>query len=163
MKKILLIIFGTLMCALVIFLKPIVYFIPILADNTKPWTFGMFLNLLYSAKRYSLHSLFRRIISITKNPNLTLQYLRILLVKNTNISQPTLCQVNINNLVFQHDVQTDHAHHLQRIEEAKQNKVLTSFSPIIVVDDKIHDGHHRVDAYKKAGIKQIQCLVYNTK
>jgi hypothetical protein len=172
-KKLGLIIFGIFLCLMPILLYPVILvarqFIP--SKKTSPWNEGLILNTLHAWLRYDITSWLRRIISICKNPNLTLQYLRILLNKYEILPQIFTVEMPIELLVPQHSIETSHEHHRKRVEAYKNGNFdcesLHSYSPIIVVSIEglylIQDGHHRIAAMKEAGLTTVTVLMYKGK
>lgn len=123
------------------------------------WTHGLFKNVFISYRRYDTKSWARRLLCVFKNPKIVDQYLKILTTKKKVVLVGKV-NVNIANLIPSHDVCTDHEHHRNRVRSYKDNIKVDSFSPIIVVDNVIHDGHHRITAMIEAGIKETEVLQY---
>lgn len=131
-------------------------------DNMPPtWTNGLVLNTIIAYRRYSMASWVRRLVLVFIYPSISFQYIKILQTKQS-VQGGESRLVRINDLIPQHETQTSHPHHRHRVEQARLGKVLDSFSPIIVVDNTIHDGHHRIAAYKEAGLgdSAVECLFY---
>lgn len=162
-KNLLLIILGITLCIIPITLSPVLYFLK--NESNRPWNDGLIKNTLRAYLRYNAVSWIRRMISICKNPKLTVQYINILLTKKKYDYSATVF-VSVKDLIPQHDVQTDHWHHRSRVffyQMGMANQV-TSFSPIIVSKRNgklyIEDGHHRIAAMKEAGIEETPALVF---
>lgn len=126
---------------------------------TKTWNNGLFGNVLVAYKRYDYKSWARRMVSVYKNPKIVLQYLDILFQKY-EVEYVGKKIVQLSSLEFSHDIQTDHQHHRERVKKYLQGEIVESFSPIIVLDNKIQDGHHRVAAMQEAGIQTAEVIVY---
>lgn len=131
-------------------------------ENNQPWCDGLIKNTLRAYKRYTARSWLRRIAYLFKNPRVVDQYLKILINKQ-EIEYVGEVAVYLDYLIPSHDTQTTHKHHRARVEQYKQNKQVNSFSPIIVVDNFIHDGHHRVEAMREAGIAIAMVSKYVSK
>lgn len=160
LKNICKVLLGVILILPAILFGNIIKVLPMDVSENSPWTDGLFKNLMKAYKRYNTKSWVRRLILVFHYPDLSIQYLKILLT-NEKISSGVFKVVDINSLIPQHDVQTNHLHHRKRVLNAKNGMILESFSPIIVVDNIIHDGHHRVMAYKEAGVKQVEVLFFN--
>jgi hypothetical protein len=102
-----------------------------------------------------------RFIFIIRHPDLAAQYTRILFTKKT-VHYLSYKTVKVDDLVPQHDVLTDHQHHRQRVADLKNGLLISGNSSIVVVDDVIFDGHHRVAALKEAGINYVRAEVYTS-
>lgn len=126
------------------------------------WTNGLIKNVITAYRRYDTKSWIRRFLSILKNPLLVDQYINILLTKK-QVRYLGKLTVNPFDLVPSHDVCVDHNHHRKRVEDYKNNLIVKSFSPIIVVDMKINDGHHRIAAMKEVGLKEVEVHYYTEK
>jgi len=129
-------------------------------DDSSPWVRGLFGNILLAAKRYGPKRLLFRLKFIRKNPELALQYFKILSTKADVIYAGDVW-IRVKDLVPQHDVFTDSDHHRERVKAAKEGRRLTSDGgPIITVDYKIHDGHHRVAALEEASMEWVLVKKY---
>lgn len=153
MKNNILRIIGWVLCIPAILLGPIAratYY-----NTNRPWVDGLVINIWRAYAKYDTKSWIRRMISIYKNPSLTVQYLKIL--KNKQIvyycGATTIKSNILNNM---HDTQTDHAHHRQRVDLLRAGKKIKSqYGPMIVVDNIVHDGNHRLSVYKEVGDRNI--------
>lgn len=140
---------GWFLCLPAILLGPVAKLT--LCDVSRPWVDGLWVNTWRAYKKYNAGSWLRRMISIYKNPDLTTQYLKILLTKKQVklIGEVLADPVALRPL---HDIQTDHGHHRERVKEGRLGKVPSSqFGPIILVGEDVHDGNHRVGALQEAG------------
>ena len=125
------------------------------------WSEGFFLNTLKAFKRYKFKGSLIRIQNSLDNPSIFFQHLKSLSNKQ-KVKCLGLKKVKVDQLHSSQAI-TDNYYHQQRIRKAIQfHKVPESISPIIILDNEIHDGHHRVDVCKKAGIKEVECLVYSS-
>lgn len=159
--KPLLVLTGWLLCIPAILLGPLVKFFMI--DTDRPWVDGVVTNTIRAYAKYDTKSWIRRMISIYKNPDLTLQYLRILFNKQeVEIVGDMVFETHI--LENMHSVQTDHEHHRKRVAEARTStKPHSKYGGIIVVDKTVHDGNHRLAAAKEAGQGFIQVELWRSK
>lgn len=153
MKNNILRIIGWLLCIPAILLGPVArktY------DNiNKPWVDGLLVNMWRAYAKYDTKSWIRRMIGIYKNPNLTIQYLNILRNKQI-VYYCGATVVNTSKLQNMHDTQTDHAHHRERVKcVIEGGKPKSKYGPMIVTDNIVHDGNHRLAAYHEAGNKNI--------
>lgn len=149
----LLIITGWLLCVPAIIFGPAAKLLPLNTD--RPWIDGLLINTLRAYKKYNTQAWIRRMKSIAKHPQITLQYLKIL--TNKEQKQPIgQVELRVAELVQFHDVQTDHQHHRLRVLDYKYGKQPASdFGSIVVVGNTVHDGNHRLAAAREAGVKTI--------
>jgi hypothetical protein len=132
--------------------------------DSKPWTRGLLRNLLYSYQKYDAVSWLRRFKLLKKDPTTTWKYLKILSNKQDIDPYPCLTQCSIADLIPQHGIAKDQ-HYKDRIKEYQEYIKLYGHIPcgwltsgyghIVVVNNIIHDGHHRIAAAKEAGAKHI--------
>lgn len=149
----LLIVTGWLLCLPAIILGPVAKLLPI--NTNRPWIDGLLINTLRAYKKYNAQSWIRRMKSISKNPQITLQYLKILTNKE-NRQPHGQTELRVAELVQFHDVQTDHFHHRLRVLDYKRGKQPASdFGAIVVVGNTVHDGNHRLAAAREAGIETL--------
>jgi hypothetical protein len=125
------------------------------------WSEGFLKNSLKAFKRYRFTGSLIRIKNSFDNPSLFFQHL-----KDLNNKQKVKClglqKLKVNSLNSSQDI-TDNFIHRQRLQEAIKTKTMpSSSSPIIVLDNEVHDGHHRIDICKRAGIEEVECLVYSS-
>lgn len=161
-KNIILAIIGVFLCIPAILLGPVAKLLPINSD--RPWVDGLLINTLRAYKKYNTISWIRRIISICQKPSLTLEYLSLLVNKQSIYNSPVKSVVDVNYLYASHWVETSHKHHRDRVESYKLGKNVTSqFGPIILVGNQVHDGNHRLAAMKEAGVKHVEALIYANK
>ena len=143
---------GVLLCLIPILLEPVLFFVR--QRDNKPWNKGLIGNIIQAYRRYNTYSWLIRIVAILHNPNVTLQYLRILSTKEKAALVPIAREVLIESLIPQHDIYTKTKFHQDRIKAYKENKQVSSdFGPIVVLNSKVQDGHHRLSAMKEAGVK----------
>lgn len=127
-----------------------------------PFVYGFSKNIKIALKRYSYLDILRRIIFMAKQPGLFFDYLKILNISK-KIDGGKLKKIPISKLKSQHSVITKHDHHQKRILDILEGKTLESCSPIIVVDDFVFDGHHRIAAMKEAGFNgEVECLYFSS-
>jgi hypothetical protein len=145
---------GTFLCLLAIIFQPIAKLTSV--DTSRPWVDGLVINVWRAYAKYNTISWITRIIGIFKNPDMTRQYLKILSNKE-KISQCETNIVEVEKLIQCHDVQTNHSHHRERVCKLLSGEQIESqFGPIVIVNNIIHDGNHRVAALREANIKTIQ-------
>lgn len=153
-----LIIIGWSLCIPAIVFGPIVKLFP--SRVNRPWVDGLVKNTLRAYAKYDTKSWIRRMIGIYHNPYLTLQYLTILSNKQEVVCVGVRTH-KVKELYQMHDVQTNHGHHQKRINDAKEGVELTSdYGWPIVVGHLMHDGNHRLAAYKEAGAERVKALTY---
>lgn len=125
------------------------------------WSEGFIKNSIKAFKRYQFLGSLIRIKNSFNNPSVFFQHLKALSNKQ-KVKCLGLQKLQVNSLNSSHDI-TDNFIHQKRLQEAIKTKTIpTSNSPIIVLDNEIHDGHHRIDICKKAGIEEVECLVYSS-
>lgn len=153
MRNLFLTLLGWGLCAPAILLGPFAKLTSVSVD--RPWVDGLFINTWRAYKKYDTKSWIRRMISIYRNPELTLEYLNLLVTKKsvTFVGQETVC---VQDLKPCHSVMTAHDHHRQRVADIRSGKIPHSaYGPMLCVDNEVHDGHHRLAAYIEAGNVQF--------
>lgn len=126
-----------------------------------PWASGLILNVLKAASKYNTKSWLMRCKGIWHNPSLTLQYIKILSNKSPELIGPIKAWRSVDSLAPSHDVDTASAYHRKRVADLKAGiEPHSQFGNIVVVNHVIHDGHHRVAAYKEAGMRYIEVQQY---
>lgn len=164
MIHILLILLGWTMCAPAILLGPLARRTIDASTLQRPWVDGVFKNLWRAYAKYDTTSWYTRMQGIYHNPKLTLQYIKVLWNKQNVSNVVSQSFAKVEDLVASHDVTTHHEHHRNRVLLARSHGYLDSkFGPIIVVGNRVHDGNHRLAAYKEAGVKYIQVHRFYTK
>lgn len=159
MKKILTyplgLLLGTVMIPMAFIIKLIGFDKDLSPGISAPYGFGFIKNLMYACSRLSYADIRRRAFFILKNPPLAIQYLMILFTEKKMRFMGEM-MVPIDSLIPSHDVSTNHKHHRMRVEMALCGLVLGGANEIVVLDGKIQDGHHRVAAYREAGVKEVK-------
>lgn len=139
---------GWFLCIPAILLGPLAKLTK--ADVSRPWVDGLFYNTWRAYKKYDTKSWLRRMISIYHNPNLTIQYWNILTTKKKVVLVGET-RLSVDTLRSAHDIQTDHAHHRHRVNQAKSGTIpVSNYGSIIVVGNTVHDGNHRIGALQEA-------------
>jgi hypothetical protein len=148
-----LMVLGVALIVPAILFSPIVKLLPI--DVKRPWVDGLLINTLRAYKKYNTRSWLRRLAGIFIKPETTLEYLNILLNKQ-EVRYVGESLVKVDDLQPSHFVQTDHQHHRDRVWSIKDGgQVISEFGDMLAVDNVIHDGNHRLAAYKEAGVEEI--------
>ena len=138
-------------------------FMEINNEKDSPFVHGFISNLRMAFKRYSYIEIFRRLGFMIKQPGLLFDYLQMLNTKKA-INDGVIRRIPIKGLRPQHRVTINHDHHKERVSTFLSGKPLKSSSPIIVVDDLIFDGHHRIAAMMDAGYEgEVECLYFGLK
>lgn len=158
MKKISLMIFGFLICIVGILLGPVARLTSMSIE--RPWVDGFLVNTWRSFKKYTFVSWVRWIVSIYRKPELIVQYLGILFTKKKVVFVGKK-KLETQSLLPQHMVFTDHKHHRDRVSDIKKGNLPSSnFGAILIVDNAIHDGHHRIEAFREAGIEEVEVSIW---
>lgn len=159
--KQLLIVIGWVLCIPAIILGPIARLLPI--DTKRPWVDGLLINTLRAYKKYDTTSWVRRMKSIYKEPQLTIQYLR-LLRRKMEVEFDGYYLFPVGLLSAGHSVQTDHEHHRKRVEDLRRGKtVISNYGSPIVVGSLVHDGNHRLAACREAGVTFMEVAMWRKK
>lgn len=125
------------------------------------WTDGFIKNSIKAFKRYKLKGALIRIKNSIENPAVFFEHLKALNNKQ-KVKLVGLKRVKVDNLITLQSINPSEFHQ-SRIKETKRTGELPkSASPIIVVDNVVHDGNHRLDIAKQCGIKEIECLYYES-
>lgn len=151
-KNFVLRIVGVTLCLPPILLEPILFFVR--KRGSEPWNKGFVGNIIQAYRRYNAYSWLCRIVAILHRPHITMQYLKILATKEVASPMAYYRKVYIDDLIPQHDIYENTKYHQDRVQSYKENKQVSStFGPIVVLNSKVHDGHHRLAAMKAAGVK----------
>lgn len=151
--------FGWLLCSVAIILGPLAKMFPGKKGKHRPWIDGLAANCWRAYSKYNATSWMRRMVGIYYNPAVSLHYLNILMTKKNAKTSQVWSARRVDELILSHDVRTDHDHHRRRVSALRRGETVTSaFGPVIVVDNIVHDGNHRVAAYKEVGIKWIEVV-----
>jgi hypothetical protein len=152
---------GVLLILPAILLGPLAKLLPI--NTSRPYVDGVVINCLRAYKKYNTRSWIRRLVFICQNPSVVEQYLKILSTKKA-VTACKLRQVKVADLRQLHDVQTTHTHHRKRVADLKAGQGIDSeFGNMIVVDDWVFDGNHRLAAMREANVKYCTVEYYTTK
>lgn len=122
----------------------------------RPWVYGFFNNIYFSYRKYSPKQRFDKLKNIFSNPFIGWQYFCILKNKQNvefigNIDYP------LKDLKSQHSI--NECFLLRKSEDFK----ISEISNGIIVDNIIHDGHHRIEIAKRLGITSLKLEVYRTR
>ena len=120
-----------------------------------PWVYGLINNMLYSYSRYSPKERLNKFKNIINNPFIGWQYFCILNNKQ-DVTFVGIMDIEIENLIPQHPVN-------ECFLLRKMADINFSENNGIIVDNIIHDGHHRINIAKRLGIKTLKLEVYKTK
>ncbi len=125
------------------------------------WTDGFIKNTIKAFKRYKLKGALIRIKNSIENPTVFFEHLKTLNNKQ-KVKLVGLKRVEVDSLITIQSINSNKFHD-QRVEHAKKmGRLPESSSPIIVVDNIVHDGNHRLDIAKKCGFKEVECLYYES-
>jgi hypothetical protein len=125
----------------------------------RPWVRGFLRNLFYSYQKYDHKSWIRRLKLLYKYPETLPKYIKIL-SNNEQVVCAGKIRINPKILKPQHDIVEDD-HFFQRVVDyMNEERVTSDFGDIVIVNNTIHDGHHRVAAAIDAGIKKIEVVRY---
>jgi hypothetical protein len=126
------------------------------------WTDGFFKNTIKAFKRYKLKGALIRLKNSIDNPSVFFDHLKSLSNKQ-KVEYKGLKKVKVKDLITKQAITKD-SFYGKRLEEAKRSgQVPYSCSPIIIVDNIVHDGNHRVSICKQVGIEEVECEYYISK
>lgn len=153
--------FGWFMLILAILLGPLAKMLPI--NPNRPWVDGFLINTLRAYKKYDTQEWLRRMAVMRKHPEIVHQHLKILRNKQ-EVKSLGPAYALPDKLKLCHYVNTSHSYHRDRVRRLRNNLPITSaYGPIIVVNNVVHDGNHRVKAYLEAKHRAIPVQLWETK
>jgi len=133
----------------------------ILSVMEPTWTDGFIKNTIKALKRYKLKGALIRLKNSVNNPAVFFDHIKSLSNKQ-KVEYKGLKKIKVKDLITKQTI-TNNYFHQSRLQEAKKSgRVPDSCSPIIIVDNIVHDGNHRINICKQAGIEEVECEYYSS-